>query len=716
MTKECKIGESIHVTYTKEGLEGGVYGILTFSAVPENGKEAPCIFLHEEIITSESSGEYNYKVDETAGKYIKVQLSFKGPDVEAIVAPDYVCITDGTPRTDYYAIYYSLIDLGASGWVEKNGKKYYGNKDGWAATGMKNIDGEVYYFNKLGELQVGWIFYDDRYYVYADENGVIREKNMKGIREIYIPPYVDDLTTNFLIDAGKDLCIKCEPGSFAESFARENCIQYDNGVKRVVSSNITSVDEKVRWIVSNYINEGMTDRQKAEILIKWLKFNSHYDGTHTNYHADGVLLKGYGVCESYAEAFALLLEEAGIENRVLSSHAMNHAWNLLRIDGQWYHCDTTGSDVSNGPDDPVISLDDLFQSFNLYSDEEMKKSLNFKSGYIWNYDSLSADENKVGWITFKGNKYYYDGSTNGGRHIGWLQTVENGPWYYFDETGTMVTGDVVINGEIYSFNSSGQLTGNNGPWNFNGLFFDESYGWHLVVNGQNAFDFTGIYCDKNQGWWLVRDGIVDFNYTGLWNDPHYGWWLIAGGRVALDYNGLYYDSAYGWWLINGGAIAWDYTGLWCDPNYGWWLIGNGTICFDYNGLWNDPNYGWWLIGGGTVCFDYTGLWNDPTYGWWLIAGGQICWDYTGLWCDPNYGWWLIGGGTIAWDYTGLWNDSQFGWWLIGNGTICFDYNGLWNDPNCGWWLINGGTINFGYTGGYDQFGTTWNIVNGQLIF
>ena len=38
---------------------------------------------------------------------------------------------------------------------------------------------------------------------------------------------------------------------------------------------------------------------------------------------------------------------------------------------------------------------------------------------------------------------------------GWLK--EGASWYYLDETGVMVTGDRVIDGVVYSFDSSGRM-------------------------------------------------------------------------------------------------------------------------------------------------------------------------------------------------------------------------------------------------------------------
>ena len=60
----------------------------------------------------------------------------------------------------------------------------------------------------------------------------------------------------------------------------------------------------------------------------------------------GVLLEGRGVCESYTEAFQLLLNYCGVGNIVVTGYAGEpHAWNLVEIeDGQWYWFDLTWDD------------------------------------------------------------------------------------------------------------------------------------------------------------------------------------------------------------------------------------------------------------------------------------------------------------------------------------------------------------------------------------
>ncbi len=73
---------------------------------------------------------------------------------------------------------------------------------------------------------------------------------------------------------------------------------------------------------------------------------------HTAY---GALLSGQAVCEGYASAFRILMDRLGIPCIVVSSEEMEHGWNMVQLDGQWYHVDVTWDDPTpdRGPDADV---------------------------------------------------------------------------------------------------------------------------------------------------------------------------------------------------------------------------------------------------------------------------------------------------------------------------------------------------------------------------
>ena len=53
---------------------------------------------------------------------------------------------------------------------------------------------------------------------------------------------------------------------------------------------------------------------------------------------------GVGVCQAYALAFLALCRGMGLEAHTVVSGEMDHAWNHVRVEGEWYHVDVTRDD------------------------------------------------------------------------------------------------------------------------------------------------------------------------------------------------------------------------------------------------------------------------------------------------------------------------------------------------------------------------------------
>lgn len=139
-------------------------------------------------------------------------------------------------------------------------------------------------------------------------------------------------------------------------------------------SDDSSVPGIVQSIVRDYTDNEMTDTEKAKALHDYLIYHAYYLNSGDNPHsAAGVLLDGYGVCESYADAYAMLLTAVGIENTVVNSVVSNHAWNKALLDGKWVNVDATFDDpVVNGEPLRAVSgyeRDDYFA----VTDEELQK-------------------------------------------------------------------------------------------------------------------------------------------------------------------------------------------------------------------------------------------------------------------------------------------------------------------------------------------------------
>lgn len=103
-------------------------------------------------------------------------------------------------------------------------------------------------------------------------------------------------------------------------------------------------------------NDKKSDMEKLCILGKWFCDNTEYDyalaegiGTGTETEASYLLTKHSGKCSSYAKAACLILSECGIDTLYCSNANIDHAWNAVKIDGQWTYTDFVG-----GPDTLIL--------------------------------------------------------------------------------------------------------------------------------------------------------------------------------------------------------------------------------------------------------------------------------------------------------------------------------------------------------------------------
>lgn len=71
------------------------------------------------------------------------------------------------------------------------------------------------------------------------------------------------------------------------------------------------------------------------------------EGRADNYDAYDAIFLGKAVCSGYAQVFQKYMEAMNIESYIVSSKEFNHAWNIVKIAGEWYHLDCTWDDPDN---------------------------------------------------------------------------------------------------------------------------------------------------------------------------------------------------------------------------------------------------------------------------------------------------------------------------------------------------------------------------------
>lgn len=93
-----------------------------------------------------------------------------------------------------------------------------------------------------------------------------------------------------------------------------------------------------------YIKDGMSDLEKEIRIIEWLVGNCSYEKGEdwSRGTAYSCIVLGKAQCSGYADAFLQTAKLCGLDVRYVYNE--RHAWNLIKLDGDWYHVDVTWED------------------------------------------------------------------------------------------------------------------------------------------------------------------------------------------------------------------------------------------------------------------------------------------------------------------------------------------------------------------------------------
>ena len=95
------------------------------------------------------------------------------------------------------------------------------------------------------------------------------------------------------------------------------------------------------------VPSGLNEKQKYLWVHDYLVTHCEYDLNYNNYNAYNVLVEKTAVCQGYALTYRYLLSLLGLNAELVTSETMNHAWNIVKLDGSYYHVDCTWDDPSN---------------------------------------------------------------------------------------------------------------------------------------------------------------------------------------------------------------------------------------------------------------------------------------------------------------------------------------------------------------------------------
>ena len=111
---------------------------------------------------------------------------------------------------------------------------------------------------------------------------------------------------------------------------------------------MAAYENHVRTIAAAAPADG-TDFDKLLYLHDYFIREYSYDYSYTIRDAYTFFEQKTGVCQAYMLALIAVAGELGIESIPVTSPRMNHAWNLVKLDGNWYHVDVTWDDTGAYP-------------------------------------------------------------------------------------------------------------------------------------------------------------------------------------------------------------------------------------------------------------------------------------------------------------------------------------------------------------------------------
>lgn len=206
----------------------------------------------------------------------------------------------------------------------------------------------------------------------------------------YIERYIDNDYTNYINDINTLTAyngaefkkVISTLNNFVHPYNSSNNVKISYGgdykigitINRAYTQDeINEINNKVDKILSENVNNNMPPKEKIRVIHDYiidhteydkLKYENKNDDTYKSNTAYGVLIEGYGTCNGYADAMEIFLDKMNIINYKISNE--EHIWNLVYLDGKWYHLDLTW-------DDPISDININRDTYFLISTKTLEK-------------------------------------------------------------------------------------------------------------------------------------------------------------------------------------------------------------------------------------------------------------------------------------------------------------------------------------------------------
>ena len=201
------------------------------------------------------------------------------------------------------------------------------------------------YYTVLNSGMEKFTFYCSKEYKNClnDVDNISNDQNLLSTINNYVPIYngFKNVETEFDTLGKVDITIS---HTYNKEQIQELEAKASNVLRTVVTSDMDN-EKKIKSIHDYIINNTKYDKDRSDNKVKKYSSDTAY----------GALMENYAICGGYSDSMKLFLDKLGIPNYKISSE--NHIWNLVNINGGWYHLDLTWDDPVTNTGEDVLEYD-----------------------------------------------------------------------------------------------------------------------------------------------------------------------------------------------------------------------------------------------------------------------------------------------------------------------------------------------------------------------
>ncbi|MEG0765182.1 MAG: hypothetical protein RR403_03975 [Pseudoflavonifractor sp.] len=115
--------------------------------------------------------------------------------------------------------------------------------------------------------------------------------------------------------------------------------------------------DKVEYLLQEVVSPQQTELENVQALYRYFAACT-YNETAENVGCYGIMVNSEGICTGYAYALRYLLDQIGVPSHLAFSSDESHVWNVVALDGKFYHLDPTMESMSGQPGLLFFGMDD----------------------------------------------------------------------------------------------------------------------------------------------------------------------------------------------------------------------------------------------------------------------------------------------------------------------------------------------------------------------